>query len=133
MTTIQNAPSLAELLDALESLMLYADRDCPSDRRSSQLSNAITQAMLLLEWAKDNEFTGLQTADIQRILASREQIAVVWSAEDVKQERPDLDDDQSWQVLQRVEERHDCNYGITWSHIRDAADEMFPAKKPAAF
>ena len=32
-------------------------------------------------------------------------------------------------VLQRVEHCHDCNYGITWDHLRMAADDLFPLAK----
>jgi len=45
-------PAREALLDALEDLMNQADEDCPLERRSSHLSNALTQAMLLLEMSK---------------------------------------------------------------------------------
>jgi hypothetical protein len=64
--------------------------------------------------------------DIRTLLAKRGQIAVIWSIEDVQQERPDLNEDQAWEVLQRVEHCHDCNYGITWEHLSMAADDLFP-------
>lgn len=64
--------------------------------------------------------------DVHALLAERRQIAVIWSIEDVQQERPDLNDDQAWEVLQRVEHCHDCNYGITWDHLRMAAHDLFP-------
>ena len=69
--------------------------------------------------------------DIHALLAKRCQIAVIWSIEDVQQERPDLTDDQAWEVLQRVEHYHDCNYGITWDHLRMTADDLFPLAKVA--
>ena len=64
--------------------------------------------------------------DVHALLAKRRQIAVIWSIEDVQQERPDLNEDQAWEVLQRVEHCHDCNYGITWEHLSMAADDLFP-------
>ena len=64
--------------------------------------------------------------DIHAYLAERTQIAHIWSVEDVKQERPDLDDDQCWAVLLEVEERLDSSLGITWDSIRWAANDLFP-------
>jgi hypothetical protein len=64
--------------------------------------------------------------DVHALLAERRQIAVIWSVDDVQQERPDLNPDQAWKVLQRVKKYHDCNYGITWEHLRMAADDLFP-------
>ena len=46
-------PTRDALLDALEDLMCQADEDCPLERRSGHLSNALTQAMLLLEMSKE--------------------------------------------------------------------------------
>jgi hypothetical protein len=69
--------------------------------------------------------------DVHALLAKSRQIAVIWSVEDVQQERPDLNDDQAWEVLQRVEHCHDCNYGITWEHLSMAADDLFPVAKVA--
>ena len=67
--------------------------------------------------------------DVHALLAKSRQIAVIWSIEDVQQERPDLNDDQAWEVLQRVEHCHDCNYGITWEQLSMAADDLFPVTK----
>jgi hypothetical protein len=64
--------------------------------------------------------------DVNALLAKRRQIAVIWSIEDVQQERPDLNGDQAWEVLLRVEHYHDCNYGITWEQLNMAADDLFP-------
>jgi hypothetical protein len=63
--------------------------------------------------------------DIHTLLAKRRQIAVIWSIEDVQEIRPDLNDDQAWQVLQDVEHRHDAEHGISWITLQIIADEMF--------
>jgi len=60
--------------------------------------------------------------DIHELLAENRQIAHIWGIDDVQQQRPDLDDDQAWAVLQAVEKRLDWDYGITWDII---ADELF--------
>jgi hypothetical protein len=38
--------------------------------------------------------------DIDKVLKSRRQVAVIWSTEDTREMRPDLNDDQAWEVLQ---------------------------------
>ena len=65
------------------------------------------------------------TIDIHELLAARRQIAHIWSIEDVQSVRPDLDDDQSWEVLQSVDHHKDAEYGITWLTLALAADHLF--------
>jgi hypothetical protein len=59
------------------------------------------------------------------LLAKRRHVAVIWSTEDVQNVRPDLDDDQAWDVLQECRDRHDCEFGFTWTLIEVVANEMF--------
>jgi hypothetical protein len=67
--------------------------------------------------------------DIDAVLAERRQVAVVWSIEDVRHVRPDLNKDQAWEVLVRCRDQHDCEYGFTWTFLEDVADDLFPARK----
>lgn len=64
--------------------------------------------------------------DIHELLAKRYQIAVIWSIEDVQAIRSDLSKDQAWQVLLKCRQHHDCNYGLTWETLEEAADSLFP-------
>lgn len=59
------------------------------------------------------------------------EIAVVWSAEDVKEECKWLTDEQALDVLHAVEHRHDANIGINWDVIRWTADWMYPKEESA--
>ena len=43
--------------------------------------------------------------DIHELLAENRQIAHIWGIDDVQEQRPDLDDDQAWAVLQVAEKR----------------------------
>jgi hypothetical protein len=63
--------------------------------------------------------------DIYNILASRRQIAIVWSTHDVQEVRPDLTDDQAWEVLQQVEHQQDASIGITWLTLKCVAEDLF--------
>jgi hypothetical protein len=64
--------------------------------------------------------------DIHKLLDTRRQVAVIWSIEDVQEMRRDLDEEQSWQVLQRCRKVHDCEVGFNWLLIETVADDLFP-------
>ena len=76
----------------------------------------------------DSRETDFSAIDIHEVLEQRRQIAIIWSADDVKQVRPDLTDDQAWEVLKLCDKRHDCDVGFTWSFIELIADELFPSR-----
>ena len=57
---------------------------------------------------------GIIPADVHAFLAERRQIAVIWSVEDVQEIRPDLTDEQAWDVLEHAERHHDATIGINW-------------------
>jgi hypothetical protein len=63
--------------------------------------------------------------DIHKILAERRQIAHIWSIEDVQGIRPDLSEDQCWEVLQHVDRYKDAELGITWLTLEMAAEHLF--------
>jgi hypothetical protein len=56
---------------------------------------------------------------------SCKKITLVWSTEDVRQVRPDLDTNQAWQVLQDCERIHELA-GVTWDLLKFVAEDMFP-------
>ncbi len=62
---------------------------------------------------------------IQQLLRRRRQVAVIFCVADVKGIRPDLSDEQCWDVLERCMDQHDCEWGFTWSFITDIAQELF--------
>ncbi len=66
--------------------------------------------------------------DIHEVLAENRQIAHIWGVEDVQEVRPDLDDDQAWQVLQTVERHLDSECGISWQTIKDTAEGLYGPK-----
>ena len=63
--------------------------------------------------------------DIHEILAERRLIGLLWGIEDVQEVRPDLSEDQCWEVLQHVERRKDAELGITWLTLEFAAEQLF--------
>jgi hypothetical protein len=70
--------------------------------------------------------------DIYELLARRKQIAVIWSIEDVHDIRPDLNDEQAWQVLQQADSKLDASIGITWDILEYHANDLFGAAPETA-
>ena len=70
--------------------------------------------------------------DARQLLAKLRMIGVVWCIEDVKEVRPDLTDDQAWEVLQEVERKHNAEIGISWFTLQVFADELFPESETSA-
>jgi hypothetical protein len=66
-----------------------------------------------------------KTIDIHELLAERRQIALIWSTEDVQGLRPDLSEDQCWEVLQDVDRYKDAELGITWLTLECHAEMLF--------
>jgi hypothetical protein len=67
----------------------------------------------------------IEEIDFHELLAKRKKIAVIWSIEDVQHVRPDLTDDQAWQVLLEVDRRHDAEHGINWQTLEYVAEDLF--------
>ena len=63
---------------------------------------------------------------VHDLLARHRRIAAIWAIEDVKGMRPHLTDDQAWEVLERVGDKHDAWGGITWTTLEIVADDLFP-------
>lgn len=66
-----------------------------------------------------------QDIDIHALLAERTQVAVIWCIDDVQEVRPDLTDEQAWEVLQAARRYHDANIGINWDVLSCHADMLF--------
>jgi len=68
----------------------------------------------------------LDTIDNELEFDPAKQIAIVWSIDDVKSIRPDLDEEQAIEVLLLVKDKHDTDMGITWTSLKITANELFP-------
>ena len=65
--------------------------------------------------------------DIHDLLADHQAIAIVWDISHVKDQRPDLTEEQAWQVLQAIE--HDRFNDPMLETIRHVADNLYPIGK----
>lgn len=62
---------------------------------------------------------------VHRLLAHDRKIAAIWCIKDVQGIRPDLTDDQAWEVLEEVGDKHDAELGISWLTLEVFAEELF--------
>ncbi len=64
--------------------------------------------------------------NLEELLAAHRLIAAgIWSVEDVREVRPDLTEDQAWEVLQECDRQKDSTQGMTWDTLRCVAEELF--------
>ena len=66
--------------------------------------------------------------DVDTIDLGTNQIAIIWSIEDVLMQCPWLSDDDAQEVLYNLEHKHDAGIGINWDVIDITADIMFGEK-----
>jgi hypothetical protein len=137
--TERHRKAAPKLLEALEAVLPYAqsehaslfecwrrDGESVSELEAERCDGAIDKATAALAEA---EAAGITPApaepEIHALLASRRQIAHIWSIEDVQGIRPDLDGDQAWEVLQNVNRHKDAELGITWLTLEMEAEHLF--------
>jgi hypothetical protein len=53
-------------------------------------------------------------------------ITITWDTSDVQEVRPDLTDDQAWEVLCLAKAEHDANIGINWDILDYWAAYLYP-------
>lgn len=66
-------------------------------------------------------------------LSSQDWLANWWSIADVKNERPDLTDEQARDVLVNIERWHDSEVGINWQSIREIANMTYDTPEPCYY
>jgi hypothetical protein len=64
--------------------------------------------------------------NVHEFLARHRMIGIVWCIEDVQQVRPDLTDNQAWEVLQEVDPKNDTEFGVNRSTLEVIADDLYP-------
>ena len=63
--------------------------------------------------------------DVDDLLRENRLIGHVWCIEDVRSVRPDLNDDQAWAVLTRIDETVSRNQGISRDDLERTAYDLF--------
>jgi hypothetical protein len=69
----------------------------------------------------------VHTADLDDLLADHQAIAIVWDISHVKDQRPDLTEEQAWEVLRAIE--HDRLNDPMLETIRLVAENLYPGGK----
>jgi len=70
----------------------------------------------------------LEAKMTKKIEIADDEIAIIWSVEDIKTQCPWLSDDDAYEVLCRLDQKHDATIGINWDVIDVTADIMFGEK-----
>jgi hypothetical protein len=71
----------------------------------------------------------VHTADLHELLADQNAVAFVWDIQHVKDQRPDLCDEQAWAILQECLGRHDRLNDPMLETIRQVADKLYPQQR----
>jgi len=70
--------------------------------------------------------------DIGELLAEHHAIPIVWDSQHVRDQRPDLTDEQAWEVLQECQRSWERLNDPMLETIRQVADNLFPQLKGKA-
>ena len=70
----------------------------------------------------------LEAKMTKKIEIADDEIAIIWSVEDIKTQCPWLSDDDAYEVLCRLDHKHDASIGINWDVIDITATIMFGEK-----
>ena len=97
-----------EALDTIANFVLYFTSDENSRERLMEVAHEYVEQ--------------------DHVLKNEDSISIVWCIDDVKEVRPDLDDEQAWDVLQAVKDNHDATMGISWDTLEYAADHLYPVE-----
>ena len=76
----------------------------------------------------------VHTADLDEILADKQSIGFVWDTQHVKDQRPDLRDEQAWEALKYCRQDQQCFdrlNDVMREMIGDAADKLYPQQRQA--
>jgi hypothetical protein len=100
--------------------------DTPMSEQEQQIRS---HAQALLDLFSDGE-AAAGSFDVNRfahsLLSRCQKIAAsIWCVEDVQGIRPDLTNDQAWEVLEQAEDNHDAEYGTSWTTLETIADDLF--------
>lgn len=123
---------IAELRHVLRAIVTAAsDLDAALDGSTDEFDAERTRLNAALRAAQAILDAGMEL-DLHELLAARREIAAIWCIEDAQAARPDLTDDQAWEVLQHVQHKHDATVGISWATLEILAEDLFgPATKLA--
>ena len=103
------------------------------------IDSALTEIQNAIDDMRKYHPKGVSTfvdIDIHNLLAQHRAIAIVLGIQHVKDQRPDLNDEQAWKVLQNCQQAHERLMDPMLENIRQIADSFYPqqcqARQPKA-
>jgi hypothetical protein len=116
---------IAEMRHILGELVTTAgDLDAAIDGVTDQF-NAERNRLNATIQAAQAILDGGMEIDLDELLSSHCKIALVWCIEDVQDVRPDLTNEQAWEVLRQVKHNHDADIGVNWYTLEWNAEDLF--------
>ena len=101
----------------------------PLDEAIDSLMGELEEALENIRKYRPEAVIHHEEIDVHELLAEHQAIAVVWDIGHVKDQRPDLSDEQAWAVLVAVE--HDRLNDPLRESIRLAAEQLYPSRRTA--
>jgi len=105
------------------------------DPHAEVIDEILTEVESCLEAVRDRwsrtEDRIVHTADLDDLLANQRAIAIVWDIQHVKDQRPDLSDQQAWEVLQECHQCHERLNDPMLETIRQVAENLYPQQRQA--
>lgn len=119
-----------ELLEALERcnvcLRFFLNLDSRKTYLVAETAVSHADAVIANARSQNGNLTMNAPQHTTITIQAQRQIAIVWSVEDVQSVRPDLTDEQAFEVLEQVKHKHDATLGVTWDTLDFWADFLFP-------
>lgn len=115
---------IADLRHLLGELVSAGDLDAAIDGVTDQFDAERARLNVTIR-ATQTVLDGGTEIDLDELLAGQRKIAVTWCIEDVQDVRPDLTNEQAWEVLWQVKRKHDADIGVNWYTLEWNAEDLF--------
>lgn len=109
---------LLEQLGATRADKMYVDT------KSGQAKH--TGYIIKGHWVSVYRICELHNIDEPATEKPKKEITISWHIEDVQSIRPDLNDEQAFEVLEDVKNNHDASLGICYLTLEIYAEQLFP-------
>lgn len=116
-------------LERLRFLIACVNNTFSTEELNEEANNEgrILDALNELDWLDEFIAQGKHVGyvEVRDYFKREHMIYTAWDADDIQNVRPDLTDEQAWEVLQYVERKHDAEVGINWHALEWGAEELY--------
>jgi hypothetical protein len=105
------------------------DTDAFSEEAVESIIGEIEEAIENIRKYHPSGDKATQDVDIDELLADHQAIAIIWDIQHVKAQRPDLGDEQAWEILQECQRCHHLLNDPMLETIRQVAENLYPRQR----